>query len=299
MKLKLEPDRELIEHAHETAFARLRRGVEGRLGLGRIELVHAGVLHRVDRVRGEVRVERRLPGVQVLERGDAEVRPQEADFAHLVARNRRRRGERGALHLGAGPEDPLGVTLHGIAVLGGAEDPRPRLHRDVGGVVGVVTVAVADEDRLGVEVDQLLQGGGHVARRVREPEDVGVHEEHPSLGGHRVGLHAEPRDDDLVPVDPAVFLIDVLEAEEVGARRHPRPDVGVGQRRRRDRDTENQGPNHECVHPTSPDWTSRRARPKVGAEGANPTICCHARLPTLTRTHSLWPWFRSRRRPMQ
>ncbi len=168
----------------------------------------------------------------MLERRDADIR------AHLVDRRPfgtgRRAGcrERRARHVRACAEDARGVALHRRAMLGRAVDARAGLHGDVRGVVGMVTMAVAEEDRLGLQVDQLLQRRRNIAFGVRHAVDVRIEQEHASSRRDGVRLHAEPGDDHLLLVDGPGLRVDVLNAEKVRARGHERG-IGGGLRRHR------------------------------------------------------------------
>ena len=114
---------------------------------------------------------------------------------------------------------PREVELHHRAGFLRGVDMRAGLGGDVGCVVRVVAVAVADEDRFGLEVDHVLDHEVGAPRRDLEPRGEAVEQHDPSLDRGRVGRVGQPGEDHLVAHDPAAARVDVLDAEELLPRR--------------------------------------------------------------------------------
>ncbi len=144
-----------------------------------------------------------------------------------------RRHRAGGRHPGAvdggvlGNREP-GVCLHEGVVLHARERSLRRsacfrrhveLGAGLGGdesrIVGVVTVAVADEDGLWLDVDDILDDERRAARRDLEARDVRVDHEDSAI--HRDGARvvAEPGEDDLVLLERAGLRVDVLDSENL------------------------------------------------------------------------------------
>ena len=122
-------------------------------------------------------------------------------------------------------EHALHVQLHHVAGLRTGVDRNIQLLRNIGSIVGVIAVSMAEKDGLRGKSNQLLYADGRpaqVRRATRRQQlgaiDVSVEEHDAPPDGHREACIRYPREDDAVGPHLATNRINVFRAEEALAR---------------------------------------------------------------------------------